>query len=247
MYDDFARVYDELMKEIDYHEWADYLFRLTLNAPNPVHSILEFGCGTGNITLELAQKGFDMTAVDISESMLTIADEKAERANLDNIRFFKGDMSNFAIGEEFDAVICCCDSINYLKDMKAIENFILCASDALKPGGLLLFDMNTPEKYRDVVGDNTFVYNLDDVFCVWENQPDLEAGRMDYDLSFFIRREDGLYERCEETQSQYIYKVEDVFKLLKTPMFKNPKIYTFGTFMGGGAESDRVQFVAEKR
>ncbi len=247
MYDDFAQVYDALMQEIDYHEWADYVFRLLLNAKSPVKSILEFGCGTGNITLELAQKGFEMTAVDLSDNMLTIADEKAEKAGQNTIRFFKGDMSNFAIGEQFDAVICCCDTVNYLPDLKAIENFIMCSLDALKPGGLLLFDMNTPEKYKEVIGDNTFVYNLDDVFCVWENQPDLDNNKMNYDLSFFIRQKNDLYERCEETQHQYIHSVEDVFKLLKIPAFIDPKIYTFGTFMAGGSESDRVQFVVEKR
>ena len=95
MYEDFAKVYDELMQEINYDEWADYIFRMTLNSTKPIKKILEFGCGTGNITLRLAKKGFDMTAVDLSEDMLTVADEKAEAQGIENVRFFKGDMSNF--------------------------------------------------------------------------------------------------------------------------------------------------------
>ena len=245
MYDDFARVYDALMQDIQYKDWADYVFRIFLNATIPVKRVLEFGCGTGNVTLELAKKGYDMTAVDISESMLTVADEKAESQGIDNIRFYKGDMSNFAIDETFDAVICCCDSVNYLPDKQAFENFILCASDCLTPGGLLMFDMNTPLKYKDVIADNTFVYNLDEVFCVWENIPG--DGVMNYDLSFFTKRDDGLYESYEETQRQTVFQVEDVFRMLKIPAFKNQKIYAFGTFLAGSSDCDRVQFVCEKR
>ena len=247
MYEDFAKVYDELMQEINYDEWADYIFRMTLNSTKPIKKILEFGCGTGNITLRLAKKGFDMRAVDLSEDMLTVADEKAEAQGIENVRFFKGDMSNFQIGETFDAVIVCCDSFNYLKSLDEIESFLSCSAEALKPGGLLMFDMNTPEKYKETIGDNTFVYNFDNVYCVWENTLHPDDNKVDFDLSFFVRREDDLYERYEEEQSQYYYPVEDIFKLLKVPAFKNQKIYDFGTFLAGGALSDRVQYVAEKR
>ena len=89
MYADFSKVYDELMQEIDYGAWGDYLFRITLNAARPIKKVLEFGCGTGNITLELAKKGFEVTAVDLSEEMLTVADEKADAAGLP-VRFSKG-------------------------------------------------------------------------------------------------------------------------------------------------------------
>ena len=247
MYEDFAQVYDALMSEIDYKEWSDYIFRLMLNSQKEVKSILEFGCGTGNITLELAKKGFDMTAVDLSENMLTVADEKAEEAGLNNIRFYLGDMSNFAIQEKFDAVISCCDCVNYLSDLEAFNNFISCSIDALKPGGILAFDMNTKSKYHDVIKDRTFVYDLDDIFCVWENDPHFDEKYMDFDLSFFVQRKDGLYERFDEVQKQYIYMAEDIFHLLKRPDLKDVKIYNFGTFLAGGNENDRIQFIAEKR
>ncbi len=247
MYEEFAQVYDELMKEIDYKQWADYLFRLMLNAKNEVKSILEFGCGTGNITCEMAKKGYAITAVDISENMLTMADEKAAQQGLSNVRFFMGDMSNFQIGEKFDAVISCCDSVNYLKDLETFASFIECSVDALKPGGLLTFDMNTTAKYKEVIKDNTFVYDLEDVFCVWENEPAFDDNRMDFDLSFFVRQDDGRYNRYDENQSQYIYLAEDIFHLLKRPDLTNQRIHTFGTFLAGGNESDRLQFIAEKK
>lgn len=247
MYGDFAKVYDALMQEVNYKDWADYLFRITLNSPKPVKKILEFGCGTGNMTIPLAKLGFDVTAVDLSDDMLTVADEKVMQAGLDNVRLFKGDMSNFQIDETFDAVMCCCDSFNYLPDMTAVENFIMCSIDALNPGGMLMFDMNTPDKYKNIIGNNTFVYNLDDVFCVWENDYHGDEKCIDFDLSFFAKRDDGLYERFEEEQRQYFYPVETIFKCLKIPAFKNTKIYDFGQFIAGGPASERVQYVTEKR
>lgn len=247
MYDDFAMVYDELMKEINYNEWVDYLFRLMLNSPKPISSILEFGCGTGNVTCGLAKKGFEMTAVDLSESMLTMADEKISQMGLNNVRLFKGDMSNFAISETFDAVISACDSVNYLPDLDTFDAFIECSVNALKPGGLLTFDMNTATKYKDIIKDQTFVYDLDDVFCVWENDPHVEEGFMNFDLTFFARKENELYERYEEHQTQYIYTAEDIFRLLKRPDLKNQKVYAFGTFLNGGNDHTRLQFLAEKR
>lgn len=109
--------------------------------------------------------------MDLSEEMLTVADEKIAEQGLSNVRFFMGDMSNFQIGEEFDAVVSCCDSVNYLPDKDAVQNFIYCSQDALKSGGLLLFDINTPVKFKEVIKDNTYVYDLDNVYCVWENSP----------------------------------------------------------------------------
>lgn len=247
MYEDFAQVYDALMTEINYKEWADYLFRVMLNAKNEVKTILEFGCGTGNITLELARKGYEITAVDLSENMLTVADEKIEEAGLNNVRFFMGDMSNFAIQEKFDAVICCCDSVNYLPNLEAFNNFISCSVDALKPGGMLTFDMNTKTKYQEVIKDRTFVYDLEDIFCVWENDPHIDEMRMDFDLSFFVEQENGLYQRFDEKQSQYIYSAEDIFHILKRPDLINQRVHAFGTFIAGGNENDRIQFIAEKR
>lgn len=247
MYEDFAKVYDELMREINYEQWTDYVYRLLLNAPEKVTSVLEFGCGTGNITCELAKKEFEITAVDLSEEMLTVADEKVDALGLQNVRFFLGNMSSFQIGEKFDAVISCCDTVNYLPDMEAIQSFLFCSYEALKPKGLLLFDINTPTKFKEVIKDNTYVYDLEDVFCVWENEPDFEAGRMDYQLEFFTKQENGLYARYGENQSQYIYTVEDIYFCLKNAGFTNIKVYTFGTFINGGNESDRVQIVAEKK
>lgn len=247
MYDKFAQVYDELMREIDYKQWGDYVFRILLNAKTEMKRVLEFGCGTGNITCELAKKDFEVTAVDLSEEMLTVADEKAERNGLSNVRFFMGDMSSFQIAETFDAVVSCCDSVNYLKNVDDVQSFVFCSKDALKSGGLLLFDVNTPVKFKEIIKDNTFVYDMDNVYCVWENEPKFDENRMDYELSFFIKEEDGRYTRHEESQRQYIYSVEEIYHALKSADFINIKIYAFGTFLQGSNECDRVQIVAEKK
>ncbi len=243
MYDEFAKIYDSLMTEVDYDQWADYLFRHLLNGKRDTKKILEFGCGTGSITTRLAKKGYAMTGVDLSEEMLPEADEKASKDNLP-VRFYIGDMSDFTIGEKYDAVIAACDSVNYLPSLEAVRGFIEGAFDTLEPGGLLLFDINTTEKFKQTISDKTFIYDLDDVYCVWESEPDFDNGRMNYELTFFVPDEDGRYVRSEEQQTQYLYTVESIYHILKDCGFKDIKAYTFGTFLAGSNESDRVQFSA---
>lgn len=246
MYQDFSKIYDALMQEIDYVQWADYLFRIMLNHPKEITSILEFGCGTGNITCELAKKNFQLTAVDISEDMLMVADEKATQQGLHNISFFLGDMSSFQIEQTFDAVIACCDAVNYLTSIEQVQAFLYCSQLALKDRGLLIFDINTSSKYKEKIGDHTFTYDLEDLFCSWQNNPNFKEGYIDYDLTFFVEGEDGRYDRYAETQRQYLYKVEDIYRCLKHLDYKDIKIYNFGTFHQGSNHNDRVVFVAEK-
>ncbi|MGI6108229.1 MAG: class I SAM-dependent DNA methyltransferase [Eubacteriaceae bacterium] len=245
MYEEFAAIYDSLMAEVDYDEWADYLYRQLLNGKRETRKILEFGCGTGSITTRLAEKGFEMTAVDLSEEMLTVADEKAAQQNLP-IRFYLGDMASFTIGDRFDAVLAACDSVNYLGSLEEVQSFAEGAFEALEPGGMLLFDMNTSEKYKNTIADKTFVYDLDDVYCVWESDPVFAKNKMNYNLTFFIPDEDGRYIRADEQQTQYIYNVENIYQILRDAGYKDIKLLTFGTFETGSNESERVQFVAVK-
>ncbi|MGD9475133.1 MAG: class I SAM-dependent methyltransferase [Eubacteriaceae bacterium] len=247
MYQEFSQVYDELMKEINYSEWTDYLKRIFLNSQSEIKDVLEFGCGSGNITLKLASSGYNMTAIDISEDMLTVADEKASRQGIKNISFYMGDMTNFYLDYQYDAVIACCDTVNYLHDLDEIQSFLMCSRDCLKSGGLLMFDINTATKYKKVIKDNTFIYNLDDVYCVWENEPEPEKNCVHFNLTFFAKNEDGTYNRYEENQTQYYYQLEDIHHCLLNLGYKNLKYFNFGTFLQGSNDGDRVQIVAEKK
>jgi ubiquinone/menaquinone biosynthesis C-methylase UbiE len=244
MYKEFAKAYDDLMVEVDYHQWGEYVYRLLFNARKEVRTILEFGCGTGNITLELAKKGFEITAVDISEEMLTLADEKLNANNLD-VNFYLGDMENFYINEKFDAIIACCDSVNYLKSEEALFNFLKSCRVTLHEDGILMFDLNTPYKYEKVIEENVFVFDQDSVFCVWENHPDYVNGIMQYDLTFFTKEKDGRYIKHHEVQTQTIFDINRIPKLLKEAGFKNYQLYHFGSYHPVNEGTERIQVVAQ--
>jgi len=246
MYKSFAQVYDDLMQEVDYEQWGDYLYRLLLNGKQKTETILEFGCGTGSITSELLKRDYNVSAVDISEEMLTIASEKIAEKYADHVNFYMGDMSNFQINQEFDAVISACDTVNYLSSLEKINDFFVSSYDALRKGGTLLFDINSSGKFKEVINNNTFIYDLENVYCTWENDPHFEENRIDYHLTFFVKREDGSYIRHDEEQCQYLYKAEDIYHLLQQTGFKNIKAYNFGTYTAGANEGDRIQFFAEK-
>ena len=95
--------------------------------------------------------------------------------------------------------------------------------------------------------DNTYVYDLDDIFCVWENEPDFAQNAMHFNLTFFEKNKNGTYNRHEETQVQYFYTIEDIHRCLTNIGFKNMKYYDFGTFLQGSNEGERIQVIAEKR
>jgi len=247
MYEEFAQVYDNLMKEIDYSKWSEYLQGLFLNANREINSVLEFGCGTGNITCSLADKGFEMTAVDLSEAMLTFADEKAHEKGLKNIQFYLGDMSNFEINQTYDAVISCCDCVNYLPSLESLQSFLVCSHDRLKSKGLLLFDINTISKYKNIIKDNTYIYDVDDVFCVWENEPDYAKKEIQFNLTFFCENPDKTYSRFEEIQTQYMYTIDEINRCLTTIGFHKIKYFDFGTDIQGSDDRERIQIVAEKK
>ena len=247
MYQEFSNVYDELMKEIDYDQWTNYLQELFDTRKDDVKTILEFGCGTGNITVRLAQKGYQITATDLSESMLTVADEKANEMGLKTINFYMSDMRWFQSKQKFDSVIACCDTVNYLRSIDDIKRFFISSRACLNKEGLLLFDINSSSKYKKIIGDNTFTYDLDDIFCVWENDLKNDENKVCFNLTFFVENEDGSYNRYEESQEQYFYSIEEIRQVLEDTGFKNVKWYDFGTFKQGCNEGDRIQIVAHKK
>ncbi|MBQ2985330.1 MAG: class I SAM-dependent methyltransferase, partial [Clostridia bacterium] len=142
MYGKFAGLYDPLMKDVDYDRWAEYIASFL---PEGSLRIADCACGTGEITLRLARLGHIMTGVDISEDMLRVASEKARKAAL-KIPFICQDMAKLTLHRPQDAIVCACDGVNYLDSIEDAEEFFAAAHNALKPKGMLLFDVSS--KYK---------------------------------------------------------------------------------------------------
>ncbi len=162
-YQRLASYYDDLMDYIDYDIWVDDIVDLV--KPFDVgKDWLDISCGTGSMAIRLAQRGMNMTAIDLSLHMVEIAKEKARVDNLD-IHFDVGNMINYTSEQSFDVILNLHDGLNYLLERRDIESFLRNAKDLLKPGGVLLFDVVTPllcqthfKGYREIFSDEAGGY-----------------------------------------------------------------------------------------
>ena len=213
-YQSFAAVYDTFMDNVDYDGWSRRIVSLLKKEGIDSGLVLDLGCGTGSMTMRLARTGYDMIGVDLSEEMLQIAQEKKEEGGFD-ILYLQQDMCEFELYGTVRAVICVCDSLNYLLEPEEVRCVFRLVNNYLDPGGIFLFDFNTVHKYEEL-GEDTIAENREEGSFIWENYYD-EAQRInEYDLTLFIREgEEGLFRRYEETHYQRGYTLEEIKDLLK--------------------------------
>ena len=217
-YSSLSLFYDAFMQDVDYGAWCDFYeecFRKfsTVN----VERIVDIGCGTGSITDPMAARGYKMTGLDLSEEMLELAAKKAEDAGTD-IRFLGSDMRSFNLGFRADAAICSFDCVNYLLKTDDVEAALWHAHENIEKGGILIFDVATPYKYKNVLADNAFVYETDDVFMTWENYFNEKTNICDFYLTFFVR-DDKVYRREDEEQRQRCYALRTIRKAVQNAGF----------------------------
>lgn len=210
-YTGFAQVYDQFMEDVPYEDWLDIIHTHLKNEAIEDGLILDLGCGTGTMTRLLADKGYDMIGIDGSEEMLMEAREAEydlERSR--PILYLCQDMREFELYGTVRAIVSICDCMNYMLTKEDLTTVFRLANNYLDPGGIFLFDMNTPYKFREVMGNQTIAENGEGASFIWENYYDAQTGRNEYDLTLFIEQENGLYERVEEVHEQRGYEIHEV-------------------------------------
>lgn len=216
-YNTLAPFYDSLGERVDYASWADFYeecFRRY--APVRVESVLDLGCGTGNMTLELSRRGYDMIGVDNAPDMLAVARERAEREKMSGrILFLCQDMCEFELYGTVDAVVSTLDCINHVTDRKELSRLFHWVHNYLNPNGLFLFDLNTPYKFENVYGDRAYLLEEGGVFCAWQNLYRKKSGLCDFYISLFTEEEDGRYRREDICRRERVYTLSTIKRLLR--------------------------------
>lgn len=244
-YTSFAVVYDTFMDNVPYEEWGEYLHGLLLEYGVEDGLVLDLGCGTGTMTEILASKGYDMTGVDFSEEMLDIAMQKRTKSGHD-ILYLMQDMREFELYGTVRAVVSICDCMNYILEEEDLLEVFCLANNYLDPGGIFVFDMNTPYKYREVIGNTTIAENREEGSFIWENCFDEESQVNEYALTLFIKEEDDLYRKHEEFHYQKAYEPERVKELLEEAGLKVEAIYNAFTREPVREDSERIYFIARE-
>lgn len=244
-YTSFARVYDTFMDNIPYEEWCEYLTGLLREYNVDEGLILDLGCGTGSVTELLAEKGYDMIGVDNSEEMLEVAMEKRVESGYD-ILYLLQDMREFELYGTVRAVVSICDSINYITDPEELLDVFRLVNNYLDPGGVFVFDFNTLYKYQEVLGDRTIAENREECSFIWDNYYYEDERINEYELSLFIREENDLYRKYEETHYQRAYTLEEMVNLVKRSGLEFVAAYDAFTREVPSEQSERIYIIARE-
>lgn len=241
-YSKFANLYDRLMADdFDYEKWFEYLDKIFKLYEKP-KNVLEMACGTGSLSYYFAKAGYDLTAFDLSEEMLSIAYNKL--SNFDNIKLLQLDMRDFNINEKFDSIIATCDSINYIIESSDLLKTFTNAYNHLNDNGVFIFDINSYYKLKHIIGRNTFVEDQDDIFYIWENYYDNDRDVCEFYLTFFSSEDGNSYSRFDEVHMERAYKVKEIEELLREAGFRDIKPYDAFTFNPPNEKSERINFIA---
>jgi len=211
-YKEFAHIYDRLINsDINYKAWALNILSICSENNIDYDSYLDLACGTGNLTMEIASKFKHIWAVDLSSDMLSEAERKMREAGM-SAKFICQDICSLNLNNTFSLITCCLDSSNYILEKENFKKYLLGAYNLLKDNGLFIFDINSYYKLTNVLGNNTYNYDSDDVVYIWENY--LENDVVDMNLIFFVK-EGQVYRRFDEHHAERAYSEEYVDSVLK--------------------------------
>lgn len=245
-YTNFAKIYDELMKDVPYEKWVRFFEEKMDKYQFPVQKILDVGCGTGELAIRFSRKGYSVTGVDLSEEMLSVANDKISNAGF-VVDLYEQDMRELEGLGTFDCVQIVCDSLNYLHDLDEVKTTFERVSDHLTNNGMMIFDVHSIWKMQNLFNDQTYADNGEEVSFIWHALEGEEPNSVVHDLSFFIlNKKNEQYERFDEIHEQRTFSVDEYSRVLKSTGFELLEVV--GDFGESDIEiAERILFIAKKK
>ncbi len=241
----FSKIYDRALDILPYGEMADFLEKIFKKKAIKPHSLLDLGCGSGSLAILMAERGYELSGLDLSVDMLSIAYQKSFEKNL-NIRYINQSMSEMELIDSYDVIYSFGDALNYLTDSDDLLSCFNGVYTYLNDGGYFIFDVNTIDKFRSF-GNNSFSESEDDFFYLWENEFDEEEKLNYYYVEIFAKDSGNeLYERSFETHCERAYEKDFLKESLKKTGFKEVEVYINMNFEEGSSSDDRFFFICKK-
>ena len=243
-YESLAASYDALTYDIPYERILTFWQKLCARQKADVRTVLDLACGTGSLSVLLAKRGYRVLGVDLSEDMLAEADQKAAAMEGNRPFFVCQPMQRLRLPETVDEVICCLDSINYLRKPTDCQKTFRRVYDALTHGGVFVFDINTPQKLRALDGQ-VFLDETDDTYCVWRAQFAEKKRLCFYGMDIF-QREGEHWLRSFEEHVEYAYEPEELTAWLYDAGFTDVRQYGDLRMHAPEPDEQRIYFSAKK-
>jgi len=242
-YHELAKSYDRLTNDVDYQATVYFYMEILRREGLKPRTAVDLACGTGSVTAILAQMGLDVTGVDMSEEMLTEAMQKV--MDMDRPpRFVCQMLQKLHLPRGVDLAVCALDSLDYIINPEDCKEAIRRTYKVLNPGGIFIFDVNTPEKLRAMDGQ-VFLDEDDDVYCVWRGEFNEQTNICSYGMDLFQRQGD-VWHRSFEEHCEYAYSREQLTEFLKAAGFTHIEVYADRKFEAPGEGEQRIYFKARK-
>ena len=242
-YHELAKSYDRLTNDVDYEATVDFYMQILQREGLRPRTVVDLACGTGSVTEILARKGYAVTGVDMSEEMLTEAMAKVMDMEQPP-RFVCQRLQELYLPKAVDMAVCALDSLDYVTDPADCAEAIRRVYKALNPGGIFIFDVNTPEKLKAMDGQ-VFLDEDDDVYCVWRGEFDAETNICSYGMDLF-QREGDVWHRSFEEHREYAYSAQQLVGYLKDAGFTNIEVYADRLFEAPREGEQRIYIKARK-
>ncbi|MBE7089065.1 MAG: class I SAM-dependent methyltransferase [Clostridiales bacterium] len=236
-YTALGSLFEYLNYDCDYEKWSQYLIEKLKEQKVGLCGV-DIGCGNGYFTRALYKQGFDICGVDVSAEMLNKAKQIALQ-NGANIEFLLGDITKLKLIKKCDFAVAINDCLNYIPQSKLFSAFSHVAKN-LKKGGVFIFDISSSYKLKNILANNLFCDDGEDITYVWFNK--LKEDSVEMDLTFFIKGEDGKYTRADEKHLQYIHEEDELVSTLQRAGFE--VIATEGHL--GKEKTERINFICKK-
>ncbi len=244
-YASFALSYDHLMQDVDYEKRAEYILSLFEKHKRKPSDIIDLGCGTGTLSFILMKKGVDVIGVDNSPLMLSEARNKAMEMGLNPLLLCQ-DISELDLYGTAEGAISTLDCLNHITDIKTLEKVFYRLKFFVEPGGLFIFDVNTPYKHKEILSGATFVRDMDEVYCVWQNGVCDDELKVSISLDIFSQDDDGRYSLSTENFVERAYTEDQLNGIFERNHFEKVAVYDDMTFDAPCDTTQRLIFVLKR-
>lgn len=237
-YERFAAVYDELMQDVPYDQYVNWV---KSHAPSDNYpNLLDVGCGTGTLSFMFHQQGYHVSGIDLSEDMLAVANERLQAANV-SLPLYAMSMDELEGFSELDVVTIPIDSINYLREEQAVVETLKRIYSSLRDGGQLFFDVHSLYKMDVIFMESPFTFDDGEITYIWHTEQGDFEHSVYHQMTFFVKDETTeLFERFDEEHFQRSFAIDTYVNWLTEIGFSKVEVTADWTEQSPTNDSERI-------